>query len=160
MLLKLDDVMSFLPHRDPFLFIDSVSEVISAQETPVSVKDLTETRVVAQYRTKSDHAIFKGHFPGNPILPGVVQIEMMAQASSFICRALHTDLSKVTLDVALVSVANAKFRKPILPEMDLVIKTVCKKMRGVMITSHCEIFHQDTLMSEASVMAVLKIIEK
>jgi 3-hydroxyacyl-[acyl-carrier-protein] dehydratase len=159
MLVDLKEVMEFLPHRDPFLFIDGVSEVSCSVEGPSTIKDLVGSTVVAHYRTKKEHEIFKGHFPGNPILPGVVQVEMMAQASGFIAKALHPDLSEVTLDVALVSVTSAKFRKPVLPEMDLVIKTTCDKIRGVMMTSSCEIYHDGVLMSEASVMASLRIMK-
>lgn len=157
MLVNHDEILSFLPHRDPFLFIDGVEEVTSPAGKVESVKELIGTKVVALYRTKKDHAIFKGHFPGKPILPGVVQVEMMAQASSFIVKALNKNINEVKLEVALVSVENAKFRKFILPEMELVIKTECTKVRGPMISSNCEIYHEGVLMSEATVMASMKI---
>lgn len=150
-------VLSFLPHRDPFLFIDSVSEIHAGMESPKEIKDLVGTKVVAHYRTKKEHEIFKGHFPGNPILPGVVQVEMMAQASSFIMDLVFDQLENYKMDVALVSVDGAKFRKPIVPEMDLVIKTTCVKVRGPMISSDCEIYFEDTLMSQASVMASVRM---
>jgi 3-hydroxyacyl-[acyl-carrier-protein] dehydratase len=157
MLIKREEIMSFLPHRDPFLFVDAVESVVPACDKVEAVKDLAGTKVIAMYRTKKDHAIFAGHFPGKPILPGVVQVEMMAQASSFIVKALKDDISNMNLEVALVSVENAKFRKFILPEMDLVIKTECVKVRGPMISSNCEIYHDGVLMSEATVMASMKI---
>lgn len=157
MVFDFERVCSFLPHRDPFLFIDSVSEVNSAVPNPKEIKDLVGATVVAHYRTKKEHEIFKGHFPGNPILPGVVQVEMMAQASSFIMDLVFDNLSELKMEVALVSVEAAKFRKPIIPEMDLVIKTTCAKIRGPMISSNCEIYFDGHLTSQASVMATVRM---
>ncbi len=151
-----EQVKSILPHRDPFLFIDEVVEVQSLGEVN-SHKDLTGVTVKAAYRTKKDHPIFAGHFPGRPILPGVVQVEMMAQATSFGLKLLDPKLEEKDFDVALLSVSNAKFRKPVLPEMDLVIKTVCTKIRSGFLENTCEIYHEDELMSQATVMASFKI---
>lgn len=162
MILNTEQVMKILPHRDPFLFIDSVESVKKidrdlALGELVDIKDLPGTEVVAHYRTKKDHVIFKGHFPNYPILPGVVQVEMMAQATSFIVILVTDKPMEVKLDVALLSVTDAKFRKPVLPEMDLKIVTRILKMRGPMITSECKLYHNDQLMSEATVMASLKL---
>jgi len=161
MLLNKEQVMNFLPHREPFLFIDSVESVSSDKEPGengyLSQKELAGAKVVAHYRTLKDHPIFAGHFPGNPILPGVVQVEMMAQASSFIFALTQDIATKSNLDVALVGITNAKFRKPILPEMDLRIETVCSKMRGPMIASDCKIYCGEDLLSEVSVLASAKL---
>jgi 3-hydroxyacyl-[acyl-carrier-protein] dehydratase len=161
MVLTNQDVVTFLPHRDPFLFIDSVESVLTPGGGPLStepldLKQCVGIEVVAHYRTRADHPIFAGHFPGNPILPGVVQVEMMAQATSFAIIPAVKDFRAMKLDVALLSVSEAKFRKPILPEMDLVIKTSCVKVRGPMMSSDCKIFVNDQLMSEASVMASIR----
>lgn len=161
MKLNYEDVITLLPHRDPFLFIDSVESISAPKEEiiPGAGIDLKKTigmEIIAHYRTKADHPIFAGHFPGNPILPGVVQVEMMAQATSFVIHPMLDDKGTFNLEVALLSVSDAKFRKPIKPEMDLVIKTVCEKSRGPMLTSRCQIFHQDQLMSEATVMASIR----
>jgi 3-hydroxyacyl-[acyl-carrier-protein] dehydratase len=162
MILNTQQVMQILPHRDPFLFIDSVESItIPGRELSegqiVDPKELIEATVVAHYRTKKDHAIFKGHFPDYPILPGVVQVEMMAQATSFIVFLIHKNPLMMKMDVALLAVHEAKFRKPVLPEMDLKIVTVIKKIRGPMITSECKLYHNDQLMSEATSMASLKM---
>jgi 3-hydroxyacyl-[acyl-carrier-protein] dehydratase len=162
MILNTDQVMQILPHRDPFLFIDSVESVTIPGRTLapgelVELKEIQESEVVAHYHTKKDHNIFKGHFPDYPILPGVVQVEMMAQATSFIVLLLHKNPASMKMDVALLAITEAKFRKPIFPEMDLRIVTKCLKVRGPMITSECKIYHNDQLMSEATVMASLKM---
>lgn len=161
MLLDLDRVKAFLPHRDPFLFVDSVVESQAAPDAPAEIltlKDLLNCRVHAKYETKADHPIFEGHFPGHPILPGVVQVEMMAQASSFIITLMKEFTEKTKLDTALVSVSNAKFRRPIYPDMKLDIKTTCTKVRGPMVADFCEIFHEGELMSQAEIMATINLI--
>lgn len=162
MFLNTDQVMQILPHRDPFLFIDSVESVTYpvrplAPGELIDIKEIAGAEVVAHYKTKKDHNIFKGHFPDYPILPGVVQVEMMAQATSFIVFLIHQNPMKMKMDVALLAITEAKFRKPIFPDMDLKMVTRVCKMRGPMLTSECKIYHNDQLMSEATVMASLKM---
>ena len=162
MLLTTEQVKRILPHRDPFLFIDSVESVrIPGRELTkgqvVDVKELGEAEVVAHYRTKKDHAIFAGHFPDYPILPGVVQVEMMAQATSFIVLLMNENPFEMKMDVALLGINEARFRKPILPEMDLKLVTKTLKIRGPMVTSECKLYHNDQLMSEVTVLASLKM---
>lgn len=162
MLMNKEQVMQFLPHREPFLFIDSVETVLYPgrevkQGEVISTKETIGAEVLAHYRTKADHPIFAGHFPGNPVLPGVVQVEMMAQAAAFGLIRTVEDPANSSMEVALISVAEAKFRKPIGPEMDLVIKTKCIKCRGPFATYETQLFCGDTLMSEATVMATVKL---
>ena len=162
MILNTEQVKKILPHRDPFLFIDSVESIKIPGQEMVSgkiydIKELQNVEVEAHYRTKKDHNIFAGHFPDYPILPGVVQVEMMAQATSFIVMLLNADPYSLKMDVALLGINEARFRKPIFPEMDLKIVTKTLKIRGPMITSECKLYHNDILMSEATVLASLKM---
>lgn len=162
MLLKTEQVKRILPHRDPFLFIDSVESVSipGADIVPgkiYEVKELQDVEVVAHFHTRPDHPIFAGHFPDYPILPGVVQVEMMAQATSFIVLLLNEKPEEMKMDVALLGINEARFRKPVLPGMDLKIVTKTLKVRGPMITSECKLYHNDQLMSEATVLASLKM---
>jgi len=64
------DPVGLLPHRPPFRFVDAVDELVPGQ------------RVRARYRVTGDEAFLAGHFPGNPILPGVIQLEALAQAGA------------------------------------------------------------------------------
>ncbi|MBC7714128.1 MAG: beta-hydroxyacyl-ACP dehydratase [Rhizobacter sp.] len=162
MLLNLEQVKKILPHRDPFLFIDSVESVtipgkVVEKGQLFDIKEIQEAEVVAHYRTKKDHAIFAGHFPDYPILPGVVQVEMMAQATSFIVLLMLENPFEMKMDVALLGINEARFRKPVLPEMDLKLVTKLLKVRGPMITSECKLYCNDQLMSEATVLASLKM---
>ncbi|AUN99417.1 beta-hydroxyacyl-ACP dehydratase [Bacteriovorax stolpii] len=163
MLLTTEQVKQILPHRDPFLFIDSVESVVVPGKEIIQgkifdIKEIQDAEVVAHYRTKKDHAIFAGHFPDYPILPGVVQVEMMAQATSFIVLLVNENPFNMKMDVALLGINEARFRKPVLPEMDLKLVTKTLKIRGPMITSECKLYHNDQLMSEATVLASLKML--
>ncbi len=158
----IDVVKSFLPHRNPFLFVDGVESITvspeHAEKESLDIKEIIGGEVIGHYRTRADHPIFEGHFPGKPILPGVVQIEMMAQVSSFALMKVVPNWRDLQMDVMLLSVLGSKFRKPVFPEMDLKIKTRCTKIRGPFMTNECAIYHNGEVMSEASVMASVKFV--
>ncbi|MAZ47682.1 MAG: hypothetical protein CME65_03920 [Halobacteriovoraceae bacterium] len=166
MLLDRDAVIGFLPHRPPFLFIDSVKEITPSQAvidepTNTDTRKLVGTKVVCEFTVRDDLEILKGHFPGNPILPGVVQIEMMAQCSAFTPLAMKSlDLSKTKVETLLISCDKSKFRQPIYPGMKLEIHAVMEKCRGTLASYNCEVFHAGKKVSEVSFMAKLDIVQK
>jgi len=165
MLVSKDKIKSFLPHRPPFLFIDAVESVelpegVKAEDLKAP-KDLIGTKVKAHFKVTHDLEILKGHFPGNPILPGVVQVEMMAQASAFVSVPMMLDLSTKDVETLLVNVENAKVRKAIIAEMDIVINTIMIKCRGQIASYECFIESSDgEKLSEAMVLAKLVIKDK
>jgi 3-hydroxyacyl-[acyl-carrier-protein] dehydratase len=160
MLMEKKQVMDFLPHRDPFLFIDSVKEIIVPEELknltgPFRPQQLIGGKAICHFRVDNSVKVLEGHFPGDPILPGVVQIEMMAQAASFL--AIHCKPNaEAKIEVALLGVESAKFRKPVIPPMDLEIHATLTKVRGPIQMYDCEIYSNGDLMSQTSVMASLK----
>ena len=161
MLFDKNGVKQFIPPRDPFLFLDSVESIkLTGWEYGsgiVSGKEAIGGVVTASFYADPEMDVFKGHFPGKPILPGVIQVEMMAQASSFVMAFFIDDpLSKSTLDVALTSVTDAKFRKPILPGMKLEIKSTITRYRKPMILTDCEVYCDNQLMSQAQVVAPVR----
>ena len=145
-------VTKFLPHREPFLFVDNIKEIVFpellAGEKP-TVKDFLGSEVVATYLTKPDHPIFAGHFPGHPVFPGVLQVEMMAQVAGFAFIKIFDDDKLANVKMAFMSIQSAKFRKPILPNMQLLTKTKCLKVRGGVNRFSGQIYHNEELMAEA-----------
>jgi UDP-3-O-[3-hydroxymyristoyl] N-acetylglucosamine deacetylase / 3-hydroxyacyl-[acyl-carrier-protein] dehydratase len=122
--LNIEEIMKALPHRYPFLLVDRILE-IEENKRIVGLKNVT-----------INEPFFQGHFPGHPIMPGVLIVEAMAQVGGVLLMGLVDDPdSKV---VYFMSLDNVKFRKPVKPgdqlrfELDIVqIRgTVCK-MRGV-----------------------------
>lgn len=164
MLLDKQKVMAFLPHRDPFLFIDSVTHVelpesLNGKKGPFKPSEMVGGKTVCRFNVRPETKVLEGHFPGYPILPGVVQVEMMAQASAFLMvHAISGAIEDSKLDVALLGVERAKFRRPVLPGMELEITTILTKVRGPMTTYDATIHCNGELMSESSFLASLRLL--
>ncbi len=101
MKLDIQEIKKLIPHRDPFLFVDTC-EVLIPGEHGKSEKIFNE-----------DEYFFKGHFPQNPIVPGVIIVEAMAQTAGIVVSYKLREYDEKS--VLFMSVNKAKFRKPILP---------------------------------------------
>tara|TARA_S200000501_G_scaffold342195_1_gene352150 strand:- start:123 stop:557 length:435 start_codon:yes stop_codon:yes gene_type:complete len=99
--LSREDIMKLIPHRSPFLFVDSC-EIIVPGEHGKSNKIFSDNEY-----------FFKGHFPDNPIVPGVIIVEAMAQTAGIVVSYKLREFAEKS--VLFMSVNKAKFRKPILP---------------------------------------------
>ncbi|MBD1548867.1 3-hydroxyacyl-ACP dehydratase FabZ [Roseibium aggregatum] len=95
-------IMEMLPHRYPFLLVDKIIE-IDGDNSAIGIKNVT---------INEPH--FTGHFPGQPVMPGVLLIEAMAQTAGAICVDSRGDGSPPQL-VYFMTIDNAKFRKPVIP---------------------------------------------
>ena len=100
---NIDEIMKMLPHRYPFLLIDRLI-VEEPGERGIGIKNLTMNEL-----------FFQGHFPGNPIMPGVLQIEAMAQTAGCIVMAAESDYEERKRGVLFMSIDGVKFRKPVRP---------------------------------------------
>lgn len=109
------EIKRILPHRYPFLLIDKVIEI-----------DYAEMRVVAIKNVTCNEEFFSGHFPQEPIMPGVLLIEAMAQAGGVLLLSLDSNRGKIAY---LVGVDEAKMRRPVVPGDQLVIETKITKLR-------------------------------
>jgi beta-hydroxyacyl-ACP dehydratase FabZ len=109
-------IQETLPHRYPFLFIDRVISV-----------DQQAKKVTCQKNFTINDYFFSGHFPGNPVVPGVIMIEAMAQASIILFAGLKPDIAKTHPDYYLGKV-EAKFKKPVFPGDTLIIEVAALKI--------------------------------
>lgn len=100
--LEIDRIKDMIPHRDPFLLIDQVRGV-TLGEAAIGIKNVT-----------GDEDFFRGHFPGHPIMPGVLVVEAMAQTAGVLVVATLGKEAEGKL-VYFMTVENARFRKPVLP---------------------------------------------
>ncbi len=98
-----EEIMDMLPHRYPFLLVDRL-EVEVPGEKGVGLKNVT-----------MNEEFFQGHFPGNPVMPGVLQIEAMAQTAGALVIAADENFRESKRSVLFMSIDGVKFRKPVKP---------------------------------------------
>lgn len=108
-------LMRILPHRYPFLLVDRILEVEPGK------------RIVARKNVTATEPHFTGHFPDNPIMPGVLQIEMLAQAGGAIFLMLPENRGRLAL---LAGIEKARFRRPVVPGDVLEIEVDVVQTRG------------------------------
>jgi UDP-3-O-[3-hydroxymyristoyl] N-acetylglucosamine deacetylase/3-hydroxyacyl-[acyl-carrier-protein] dehydratase len=136
--LDTDQVMQILPHRFPFLMVD---RIISFE---------TETKCVGVKTVTINEPFFQGHFPGHPVMPGVLQVEAMAQVASILLFKLAKTTSRIGY---FMSADEVKFRKPVLPGDTIFIHAELTKSRGERLAkARCHCVVNDAIVSEAELM--------
>jgi 3-hydroxyacyl-[acyl-carrier-protein] dehydratase len=134
-------LLKLLPHRYPLLMIDRIID-IDADNSATGIKNVT-----------FNEPHFQGHFPGQPVMPGVLIVEAMAQTAGAISlRAAAYDSPTL---VYFLTIDGAKFRKPVVPGDRLEIKVRKIKKRGNIVRFACEAFVDGAMVAEAEIAAML-----
>jgi len=143
-LMDVKQIEEILLHRPPFVFIDKILE-------------LSDKHVVALKNVTMNEDFFKGHFPGKPIMPGVLQIEAMAQAGGVLILSTVPDPQNYLTFFAKID--NAKFKFPVVPGDTLIFKCeLLSPLRRGMSLMKAQAFVDGRLTTEAELMA--KIVKK
>ncbi|AVA21473.1 MULTISPECIES: 3-hydroxyacyl-ACP dehydratase FabZ [Rhizobium] len=134
------EIMKLLPHRYPFLMVDKIIE-IDSDNSAIGIKNVT-----------ANEPQFTGHFPGSPIMPGVLLIEGMAQTAGAICARKDGIGGNL---VYFMTIDNARFRKPVVPGDRVEFHVVKLKQRGTIWKFHCDAKVDGSLVAEADIGAMI-----
>ena len=137
------EIMNMIPHRYPFLLIDRV-ENLQEGETAVGIKAVTV-----------NEPFFPGHFPGHPVMPGVLIIEAMAQTAAIVVVDSLGEETEGKL-VYFMSVDKARFRKPVLPGDTLNIEVKKIQSRGKIWKFEGKALVNGAVAAEADFMAMIR----
>jgi len=137
----INSILKIMPHRYPFLLIDRILDLEPGQ------------RVVALKNVTINEPFFQGHFPGHPIMPGVLVLEAMAQAGGVLL--LHEIEHPETKVVYFMAIDNARFRKPVMPGDQLRFELEMKSFRRMTCKMTGAAYVQDNLVASADFMAMV-----
>lgn len=141
MMIDINEIMQLLPHRYPFLLVDRVLEFEPSKRV-VGIKNVT-----------SNEPFFVGHFPGKPIMPGVLIVEAMAQAGGILAFKSFPEMKG---SVFFIGIDNARFRRPVIPGDQLkMVVDVVKHKREIWVFEG-KAYVGDELVAEAKIMAMLR----
>lgn len=140
-LIEIKELFRLLPHRYPFLLIDRIINV-EADNAAVGIKNVT-----------FNEPHFGGHFPEDPIMPGVLIVEAMAQTAGAICAKEHSKGKRKL--VYFMTIDDAKFRRPVVPGDVLELRVNKQKQRGNIFKYHCEAWVGDEKAAEANIGAMM-----
>lgn len=140
-LIEVTELFKLLPHRYPFLLIDKIVEV-NSDTSAVGIKNVT-----------FNEPHFAGHFPDDPIMPGVLIVEAMAQTAGAICAKKNSEGKRKL--VYFMTIDGAKFRRPVVPGDVLELRVEKKKQRGNIFKYHCGAYVGDEKAAEAEIGAMM-----
>jgi beta-hydroxyacyl-ACP dehydratase FabZ len=141
-MIDVQGIMDVLPHRYPFLFVDRIIELAEGKRI-VGIKNVT-----------INEPFFQGHFPGEPVMPGVLIIEALGQTAGVLAyRAMGKEAERK--GVYLMSINRVKFRRPVLPGDQLRLELDVVKHRGMIWAFQGKAFVGDQLVAEAELMATI-----
>ncbi|UFS68632.1 3-hydroxyacyl-ACP dehydratase FabZ [Geomonas sp. RF6] len=141
-MLDVTEIARILPHRYPFLLVDRVLEVEDGK------------RIVALKNVTINEPFFQGHFPGHPVMPGVLIIEAMAQVAAIMAYLASGEEANNKVSY-FMAIENARFRKPVKPgdQLRIVVETIFHK-RGIWSVAG-KTYVGETLVTEAELKATL-----
>ena len=131
----INDIIKVLPHRYPFILIDRI-EITEPGERLIALKNMT-----------INEPFFQGHFPGQPVMPGVLSLEIMAQAGSFLMLSQVED--PLSTNMFFSAVEKTKFRKPIVPGDQLMVHMTLAKKKINLCKFHGVCKVDDEVVAEA-----------
>ncbi len=134
-------IKRILPHRYPFLLVDKITH-LEMEKKVVGIKSVT-----------ANEPFFEGHFPGQPVMPGVLIIEAMAQTGGILLLNSYMDPSSKL--VLFMGINNAKFRKSVVPGDQLVLEAELKSRRSRYVVMKCRAFVDNNLVAEAELTAAI-----
>lgn len=140
MIIDINEILNILPHRYPFLLVDKVVE-LEAGKRAKGIKNVT-----------INEPFFQGHFPGHPIMPGVLIVEAMAQVGGILAFKTANVANKA---VYFMGIDKAKFRRPVLPGDRLELILEVTKQRGAIWVFKGEAYVEEKLVAEAELMATI-----
>jgi len=142
-MMNIHEIMEFLPHRYPFLLIDRILEFEENK------------RIVGMKNVTINEPFFQGHFPGHPIMPGVLLIEAMAQTGGVMAlKSLPEGEAKKKV-LYFMSIDKAKFRKPVIPGDQVRFELELIKNRGNIKSFKAEAKVDGAVVAESEMMAMI-----
>jgi 3-hydroxyacyl-[acyl-carrier-protein] dehydratase len=142
--IDINKISELLPHSYPFLLIDKIIEM-DDDNYGIGVKNVT-----------INEPFFQGHFPGNPIMPGVLQIEGMAQTAAVICMVAHNIKQENVPKIFFMTIDKARFRKPVIPG-DIIYYYLKKiRSRSSVWKYKGEAYVHGVLVAEAEISAMIE----
>ncbi|MGI2032236.1 3-hydroxyacyl-ACP dehydratase FabZ [Rhizobium panacihumi] len=137
----IQQIMKLLPHRYPFLLVDKIIE-IDGDNSAIGIKNVT-----------ANEPHFTGHFPEQPIMPGVLLVEGMAQTAGAICALKEGEGGNL---VYFMTIDNARFRKPVVPGDRVEFHVTKQKQRGNIWKFHCDAKVDGAVVAEADIGAMIR----
>ncbi|MBR7159310.1 MAG: 3-hydroxyacyl-ACP dehydratase FabZ [Alphaproteobacteria bacterium] len=141
-IIDINQIISMIPHRYPFLLVDKITD-INEGESCVGIKNVT-----------INEPFFQGHFPGHPVMPGVLILEALAQTSAVLVVKTLGEEANGKL-VYFMTIDNGKFRKPVLPGDQLKLHVVKDKTRGNVWKFDGKAMVDDKVVAEATFSAMI-----
>ena len=138
----IQSILKFLPHRYPFILVDRILDLVPG-ETITALKNVT-----------INEPFFQGHFPTFPIMPGVLIVEAMAQAAGVLAIS-SMPAEQQGKPVFFMGLDKVKFRKPVVPGDQLLLKIQILKFRKNIVKASAKAFVEDQVVAEAEIMATL-----
>jgi len=143
-MLTINEIMKLLPHRYPMLLVDRVLEISEDGKRIVGLKNVS-----------ANEEFFQGHFPGAPVMPGVLIVEAMAQCSALLGLREMTAEERAGKLFVFGGIDKARFRRPVVPGDQLILECEVLQRRASMVKMRGEAKVNGTLVAEADLLSML-----